>query len=126
VSLFGHGTKKQKEQLDMSDDDMRRFNLPSGVTKATHAERLVWVKGVFNNEVGGEYAGATLNGMIKKELNFFVVGKGQTEEENFWVALCYIKYRSPGKRYSDAMAIVNKYPDRADLVAKAMLWAVPT
>jgi hypothetical protein len=78
---------------------------------------------VFNEKEYGEYAGATLTGKIDGELNFFVVGKGKSEEEDLWIALNYIKYRSPGARYSDAMEIANRDPGRADLVAKAMLWS---
>ena len=94
--------------------------------KASDEERLSFLKDVFDEKIYGEYAGGTLTGTINEKLNFFNVNKGENEEENFWIAINYIKYMSAngkGAHYQEALDIANRDPNRAFMVAKAMLWS---
>jgi hypothetical protein len=123
MNLLGGLRKKgiKRHNGEYHQSDIKDFQ-----EKSSDEERLVFLKNVFDEKIYGEYAGGTLTGMLNKKLNFFNVGKGETEEENFWIALNYIKYMSAngkGAHYQDALDIANKDPNQAFIVAKAMLWS---
>lgn len=94
---------------------------------------LPLIKGIYNEEMYGEYAGVTL--CIKEqmytedgkainggnELHLLPMSKEDlTVDERFWLAMCYIKYKAGGSKTKEAYNIVRNYEDKNTSV-KALL-----
>lgn len=69
------------------------------------------LKDVFYEKKGAEYAGGTLAVKIDDELQLLNVGDGKTDEEKFWIALNYLKYKNDRCMfYTLADSIVRSSP----------------
>lgn len=82
-----------------------------------------YLKDIFNERKHGEYVGGTLsfegpgdNILLK------TVGEGLSEEENFWIAMNYVKHKSQlSHHYGEALEIITSRDDMIIEVAKLIL-----
>jgi hypothetical protein len=82
------------------------------------------LKRIFNEEAYGEYVGGTLTVKWSDEgVLMFNVGQGRTHDENYWIALNYIKYKPKGVHFQEAYRTIKKIPRFSKHLAKAMLKA---
>ena len=89
-------------------------------------DRVAILKGIFHGEVHGDYAGGTLTVALPgKGVLCFNVGKGQSDEEDCWIALNYLKYKPKGYYYRQAYRVATEYPKFKKLITKAILRSEP-
>lgn len=71
-----------------------------------------YIEKVFNEEAYAEYAGATLTFKVGDELQLVSLSsEDRNEDELYWAAMCYLKYKGSGHSLPRAYEILSHYKD---------------
>lgn len=83
------------------------------------------LQGIFNEEeYYGEYVGGTLSVKVDDQVHLLNMGDFGDSDTGCWLALCYLKYKSPSHRFYDtALKIVENNPEYKKELAIALLKA---
>lgn len=90
--------------------------------EATGINLTPYLKDIFHEKKPAQYVGGTLSFPIGENVVMANIGEGYTEEEKCWIALNYIKYKGPDRRfYQLALDIVMGKPEYKKYLAKALI-----
>lgn len=79
-----------------------------------------YIRKIFNEEVYAEYAGGTLTFKMNNQLQLVSLSsEDRNENELYWAAMCYLKYKGSGHSLPRAYEILSHYKDAR--TAKLML-----
>lgn len=98
--------------------------LPESKALISKADTTPQLKNIFYNRQYAQYIGGSLffetnedDGVIAK-----TIMEGVNEEENFWIAMNYVKYKSESAHdYQEALNLIIKREDMQTEVAKLLL-----
>lgn len=103
-----------KKMMNMSKDE---FDTAVGTGRPADSIADV-LKDIYNEKRFGEYAGGALTFSLEREgehynIIFMNINKCLYEDEEFWLSMCYLKYKSPTHAFwEDSISCIILYAEK--------------